>query len=117
MTVTGVVGTPPCRACKRPCVSIFRRGDDGPYCSPVCLLGGGPALEIPAPGDRVLFVLATGPRKGEARPAVVVRSHNAVVVLAVFTDAAYDGVAYATCPTIVRDVRQDALRTPGSWHR
>lgn len=75
-----------------------------------------PSPAVVRVGEWVDYVLSLGPRKGEVRPAMVVRLEEAGEVLAVFTAGSPDGNIYARCPTL-RTARWSAEREPGTWHR
>ena len=67
----------------------------------------------PHVGDDVFFALALGPRKGERRPAKIVRvAPDGTVKLVVFTAGGEDGMCYGSCPTLL-DAKHG--REPGTW--
>ncbi|MHC4064975.1 MAG: hypothetical protein ACYSUI_10805 [Planctomycetota bacterium] len=70
------------------------------------------------PGDLVHFVLDNGPRKGELRPAFVVRPVDSappgVLRLCILADDTLDGVRYSG-PTYL-DVEHCRDRKLGTWH-
>lgn len=69
-------------------------------------------------GEDVFYVLTTGWRRGERRPAKVIRvlDNLGKVRLAVFTDGEGDGLCYQHCPTLLAAAYSpDGL--PGTWHR
>ncbi|MGH9821648.1 MAG: hypothetical protein ACREDR_00095 [Blastocatellia bacterium] len=81
----------------------------------------------PVVGDRVYYVLNSGPNVGQVRPAIVVRSHpefteNQIVDLDVFLDP-FDVAQPNPIPDQVPATIETALfvgrspntRTPGSW--
>lgn len=93
-----------------------------PSAPPSERLGGDTILPPPhsssvgAVGVWVMFRLALGPRKGELRPAVIVRmneSDSSEARLAVFTDGGPDGFSYGACPTLVTAKYGTEL---GCWH-
>ncbi len=69
-------------------------------------------------GEIVHFVLPNGPRKGECRPAVLVREQdpeNEILVLTIFTDGLSDDPKFSTAP--VRSVvKHGEEAQPGTWH-
>jgi hypothetical protein len=74
-------------------------------------------INDPEVGEDVLFVLEDGPRKGELRPAKVIRSLGGLRArLAVFTDGGLDGTRYSTCPSLV-DSEYGARGAGGTWCR
>lgn len=70
-------------------------------------------------GEIVHFVLPEGPRRGECRPAMLIREQdpeNGIVVLSIFTDGLADDPRFGAGPTRTV-VNHCGEARPGTWHR
>ncbi len=82
-----------------------------------------PTQQKPSVGRVVHFVLPDGPRKGEDRPADIVRlpddkfgADSNIVNLLVKTDGRHDGTPYHNGVYHAERVHHSETREPGTWH-
>lgn len=75
--------------------------------------------QTPTPGRIVNYVLEKGPRTGEIRPAIIVRTYGETTVqLAVFTDGQYEAGGNDKLPNPYWVTSACYSETPqcGTWH-
>lgn len=134
-----------CGACGLPIGHrIWRGADTNPeFCSEACLRAARPgsipasstivdfdpfddvelkAGVMPLVGEIVGYMLNTGPRSGEMRPAIVIRpawetgNGEQVARLMVLSDGADDGVVFKDGPTLITAKRGKPCQL-GCWYR
>ncbi len=69
-------------------------------------------------GEIVHFVLPEGPRRGECRPAMLIREQdpeNGILVLSIFTDGLADDPRFSAAPSRTV-VNHGGDAQPGTWH-